>query len=346
MRTYIIRRCLQSFIVFGAILIIVFSMLQITGNPAAVLMPLDSTEEDIQAFSKEMGFDQPIPIQFAKFMLGSDLVDDLLGADREKVKVDELERDPDAPKIVRTKGVIRGDFGFSYRHEIPAMGLVLEHFPNTVLLALAAVLIAVVISIPAGVLSATFRNTWIDYSSSVGAMFGQSMPNFWLGLLLIMLFAVNLGWLPVGGFVSPQTDPVATIGHLILPAITIGTAYAATIARMLRASMVDVLRRDYVLVARAMGLRPRVIVWRDAFRNALIPTVTVAGFAFGYMLAGTIITEVIFNIPGVGRMLYESILARDYPLVQGIVLFNVALFVVANFLVDVLYTLLDPRIGY
>jgi peptide/nickel transport system permease protein len=143
-----------------------------------------------------------------------------------------------------------------------------------------------------------------------------------------------------------MVDPLATLAHLILPAITLGTAYAATITRMLRASMVDVLRREYILVARAMGLPPRQIVWHDAFRNALIPTVTVSGFAFGYMLAGTIITEVIFNIPGVGRLLYESILTRDYPVIQGIVLFNVAIFVLVNFLVDILYTILDPRIRY
>ena len=185
-----------------------------------------------------------------------------------------------------------------------------------------------------------------DQGAVLVALAGVSMPNFWLGLLLIMVFAVNLRWLPAGGFVSPMVDPMATLAHLVLPAITLGTAYAATITRMLRASMVDVLQRDYILVARAMGLRERRIVWHDATRNALIPTVTVAGFAFGYMLAGTIIVEVIFNIPGVGRLLYESILTRDYPVVQGIVLFNVAIFVIVNFAVDLIYTMLDPRIRY
>ena len=338
MRTYIIRRCLQSFIVFGAILIIVFSMLQITGNPAAVLMPLDSTEEDIQAFSKEMGFDQPIPIQFAKFILGSDLVDDLLGADREKVKVDELERDPDAPKIVRTKGVIRGDFGFSYRHEIPAMGLVLEHFPNTVLLALAAVLIAVVISIPAGVLSATFRNTWIDYSSSVGAMFGQSMPNFWLGLLLIIFFAVYLGWLPTSGFDAWY--------YIILPAITAGLYATARITRLVRSQMLDVLGMDYVRTARSKGIVEWIVVVRHALKNASIPVVTLVGFELGILLGGTVVTEAVFAWPGVGFLVVDAINNQDYPIVQAAVALLAFVFVFVNLVVDILYAWLDPRISY
>ena len=327
MRTYIIRRCLQSFIVFAAILVIVFSMLQITGNPAAVLMPLDSTEEDILAFSKEMGFDQPIPIQFAKFMLGSDLVDDLLGAERPKVQIDEADRDNDAPKIVRTKGVIRGDFGFSYRHEIPAMGL-----------ALVALLIAVVISIPAGVLSATFRNTWIDYTSSVGAMFGQSMPNFWLGLVLIIVFAVYLGWLPTSGFEAWY--------YIILPAVTAGLYATARITRLVRSQMLDVLGMDYVRTARSKGIVEWLVVVRHALKNASILVVTLVGFELGILLGGTVVTEAVFAWPGVGFLVVDAINNQDYPIVQAAVALLAFVFVFVNLVVDILYAWLDPRISY
>ena len=312
-RLFLLQRLISLLLVLFGGSIAIFAILRfLPGDPVVVMLGFEYNPEVVEEMRRELGFDKPPPIQYLDWIAG----------------------------------VLQGDLGRSYFLRRDVTDLLIARFPTTLMLACASLLVALLIALPAGVIAAVNKGRAVDHLCRLAALAGVSMPNFWLGLLLIMLFAVNLGWLPVGGFVSPQTDPVATIGHLILPAITIGTAYAATIARMLRASMVDVLRRDYVLVARAMGLRPRVIVWRDAFRNALIPTVTVAGFAFGYMLAGTIITEVIFNIPGVGRMLYESILARDYPLVQGIVLFNVALFVVANFVVDVLYTLLDPRIGY
>ena len=312
-RLFLLQRLISLLLVLIGGSIAIFAILRfLPGDPVVVMLGFEYNPEVVEEMRRELGFDKPPPIQYLDWITG----------------------------------VLQGDLGRSYFLRRDVTDLLFARFPTTLMLACASLLVALLIALPAGVIAAVNKGRAVDHICRLASLAGVSMPNFWLGLLLIMLFAVNLGWLPVGGFVSPQTDPVATIGHLILPAITIGTAYAATIARMLRASMVDVLRRDYVLVARAMGLRPRVIVWRDAFRNALIPTVTVAGFAFGYMLAGTIITEVIFNIPGVGRMLYESILARDYPLVQGIVLFNVALFVVANFLVDVLYTLLDPRIGY
>ena len=312
-RLFLLQRLLSLILVLFGGSIALFAILRfLPGDPVVVMLGSEYNPEVVEEMRHELGFDKPAPIQYLDWIMG----------------------------------VVQGDLGRSYFLRRDVTDLLLARFPTTLMLASASLLVALLIALPAGVIAAVNKGRAVDHLCRLAALAGVSMPNFWLGLLLIMVFAVNLGWLPPGGFVSPQTDPVATIGHLILPAITIGTAYAATIARMLRSSMVDVLRREYVLVARAMGLRPRVIVWRDAFRNALIPTVTVAGFAFGYMLAGTIITEVIFNIPGVGRMLFESILARDYPLVQGIVLFNVALFVLANFLVDILYTLLDPRIGY
>ncbi len=336
MRAYIIRRVLQSLIVFAAILVIVFSMLQITGNPAAILMPLEASDEEVAAFSKEMGFDQPLPVQFAKFILGSDTVDSLMGVEITTVSTAEVDRD--APERVKLRGVIRGDFGFSYRHEIPAMGLVLEHFPNTVLLALTAVVIAILISIPAGVLSATFRNTWIDYSSSIGAMFGQSMPNFWLGLMLIMFFAVYLKWLPTSGFEAWY--------YIILPAVTAGLYATARITRMVRSQMLDVLGMDYVRTARSKGIVEWVVVVRHALKNAAIPVVTLVGLELGILLGGTVVTEAVFAWPGVGFLVVDAINNQDYPIVQAAVALLAFVFVFVNLFVDILYAWLDPRIAY
>jgi peptide/nickel transport system permease protein len=310
MWTYVIRRCLQSLVVFGAILILVFLMLQITGDPAAVLMPLDASADDLQAFRQEMGFDKPLYVQFSRFLFGG-------------------------PK---TKGVIRGDFGFSYRHEIPAMGLVLEHFPNTVILALVAVTIAIVISIPTGVLSAVFRNSWIDYTCSVIAMAGQSMPNFWLGLLLILFFAVSLRWLPTSGFEAWY--------YVILPAVTAGLYATARIMRMVRSQMLEVLHMDYVRTARAKGLAEWLVVFRHALKNATIPVVTLVGLELGILLGGTVVTEAVFAWPGVGFLVVDAISNQDYPVVQAAVALLAFVFVGINLVVDLLYAWLDPRISY
>ncbi len=310
MRAYIVRRCLQSLLVLGAILVIVFLMLQITGDPAAVLMPLDATEEDIAAFSKEMGFDRPLHIQFYNFLFG----------------------------FGDSKGVLRGDFGFSYRHEIPAMGLVLEHFPNTVLLAFSAVVVALVISIPAGILSATFRNTWIDHTSTVGAMFGQSLPNFWLGLMLIIVFAVELRWLPTSGFEGPE--------YIILPAVTAGLYATARITRMMRSGMLEVLEMDYVRTARSKGIVEYLVIVRHALKNASIPVVTLIGLELGILLGGTVVTEAVFAWPGVGFLVVDAISNQDYPIVQAAVALLSFVFVGVNLAVDILYAWLDPRISY
>jgi peptide/nickel transport system permease protein len=310
MTTYVIRRCIQSLIVFAAILVIVFLMLQITGDPAAVLMPLDASEEDLRAFRQEMGFDKPLYLQFGRFLFGG-------------------------PK---TDGVMRGDFGFSYRHEIPALGLVLEHFPNTALLAVMAVVIAMIIAVPAGVLSAVFRNSWIDYVCSVGAMLGQSMPNFWLGLLLILLFAVHLRWLPTSGFEAWY--------YIILPAFTAGLYATARIMRLVRSQMLEVLGMDYVRTARSKGVAEWLVVFRHALKNAAIPVVTLIGLELGILLGGTVVTEAVFGWPGVGYLVVDAISNQDYPVVQAAVALLAFVFVGVNLAVDVLYGWLDPRISY
>ncbi len=310
MRAYTIRRALQSLIVFNVVLLIVFLMLHLTGDPASVLMPEDSTREEIAEFSKAMGFDEPLHIQYFRFIFG----------------------------YGRSKGVIRGDFGFSYRHNLPAMHLVLEHFPATIQLALAAVLISVVVALPAGVLAATFRNTWIDYVSTIGAMLGQSMPNFWLGLMLIMIVAVGLDLLPTSGYEGAE--------YIILPALTAGLYQTARITRMVRSGMLEVLESDYIRTARSKGLIERVVVSRHALKNASIPVVTLVGLELGILLGGTVVTEVVFAWPGVGYLVVDAIYNHDYPVVQAAVTLLSCIFVGINLGVDLLYAWLDPRIVY
>ncbi|MED5578984.1 MAG: ABC transporter permease [Nitrospinota bacterium] len=312
MKTYIIRRTLQSLIVFCAILVIIFSMLWLTGNPAEILLPVDADQEAIDELSKEMGFDQPLYIQFGYYLFGN--------------------------PHQGTGGLIRGDFGISSNHEIDALELVLQHFPNTITLAVCAVCIAVILSIPLGVLSATFRNTWIDYSSSVCAMFGQSMPNFWFGLLLILFFAVWWKVLPTSGYENWT--------YLILPSATAGIYATARITRMVRSQMLDVLEMDYVRTARSKGLVEWVVVILHALKNASIPIVTLIGLELGILLGGTVVTETIFSFPGVGYLVVDAIATQDFPVVQAAVALLSFSFVFVNLFVDILYAWLDPRITY
>ena len=311
LRFYILQRLFSLVIVLiGSSGLVFLIMRALPGDPASAMMGLDTTPEMVEAMRRQLGLDQPLGKQYWDWVVAA----------------------------------LQGDFGRSLAMRREVTDLVMSRFPITLLLSVLALIIAFLIAIPAGVLAAVRKGTWVDHVSRVVALAGVSMPSFWLGLLLILLFSSVLGWLPPGGYVSPLEDFRLGMAHIILPAFTLGTYYAATIARMLRSSMLDVLNRDYILVAESLGISRRVVIWRDAFKNGLIPTLTVSGFAFGYMLSGTILIEVIFNIPGLGRLLYDGISYRDYTLVQGVVLFNIAIFVVVNFIVDVLYAVLDPRI--
>ena len=311
LRLYLLQRLASLVVVvFGASVLIFLIMRLLPGDPVLAMLGFDTTPEIVAEMRAEMGLDQPLVVQYGLWL----------------------------------RDALTGDLGYSIIIQSTVTDLLAARFPVTLHLAVLSLVVALAVAVPAGVFAAVHKGRRLDHLSRFAALAGVSMPNFWLGLLLMLLFAVTLGWLPVGGYVPLGEDVLASNASLLLPAVTLGTAYAATIMRMLRASMLDVLGRDYVAVARAFGLKERVVIWHDAFLNALIPTLTVSGFAFGYMLAGTIIVEVIFNIPGVGRLLYESILTRDYPLVQGIVLFNITLFVAVNFLVDVLYSVIDPRV--
>ncbi len=304
MGRFILRRLFLLIPVLIGVSIIAFLILHLApGDPAELLAGEEATQEDIMRIRQQFGLDKPLYVQYFRFI----------------------------------KGIFTGEL-ISLKFEMPVMQVMWPRIINTIKLSLASILIAVLIGIPAGVLSATHRHSWIDYISMVAALMGVSMPVFWWGLILILLFAVTLGILPSGG--------IGGIRHIILPAVVLGTASTAIIARMTRSSMLDVLRQDYITTARAKGLPERIVIYRHALRNALIPTVTVVGLQFGYMLAGAVLTETVFSWPGVGRLLVDSILARDFPVVQASLLIIATIFVLVNLAVDILYAFLDPRIRY
>jgi peptide/nickel transport system permease protein len=302
MKVYLFRRFLQSVLVLLGVSFVVFAILFLTGDPALVLLPPDASLEDIAKFRKEMGFDQPFLVQYGRFLYGA----------------------------------VRGDFGQSVRHGEPAFDLVMERMPATFELSGAALLIALCLAIPAGIVSAVRRNSVLDYVSTVVALLGQSMPTFWLGIMLILLFSVQLNLLPSSGRGSWQ--------HMLLPAVTLGLFTTARITRLTRSGMLEVLNQDYIRTARAKGVANPPVVWKHALKNAAIPIVTIVGIELGTLLGGSVITETIFAWPGVGRLSVQAIYNRDYPVVQAAVFTLSATFVLVNLIVDVLYTYLDPRI--
>ena len=231
----------------------------------------------------------------------------------------------------------RGDLGRSIHTRRPVVDMILERYPATLALAVTALLVALAVALPLGVISAVKRNTVLDNLSMLGALLGISMPNFWLGPLLIIFFSINLGWLPVSGAGGPA--------HLVLPALTLGTSMAAILTRMTRSSMLEVINEDYVTTARAKGLSPMKVIFKHAFKNAVIPILTLVGLQFGGLLAGSIITETIFSWPGIGSLVVNAIYSRDFPLLQGLVMTIALSYVVVNLLTDLCYAKADPRIS-
>jgi peptide/nickel transport system permease protein len=302
MRTFLFRRLLQSLVVLFGVSFVVFAILHLTGDPALVLLPPDASPEDVRRFREVMGFNDPFFVQYGRFL----------------------------------KGALQGDFGQSVRHGEPAFGLVLERMPATFELAGAALALALCLAIPAGIVSAVRRNTALDYLATVVALFGQSLPTFWLGIMLILLFSVQFHLLPSSGR--------GTLEHLILPAVTLGLFTTARITRLTRSGMLEVLNQDYIRTARAKGVSDPPVVWKHALKNAAIPIVTIVGIELGTLLGGSVITETIFAWPGVGRLSVQAIANRDYPVVQAAVFLLASTFVLVNLLVDVVYTYLDPRI--
>lgn len=302
---YILRRILMLIPVMLGVALVSFSLLQmVPGDPAEVLAGEEATQEDIQRIRQEYGLDRPLLVQYARFVLNA----------------------------------VRGDLGVSIQSRHPVRELLLQRLAFTLQLSLVSILVAVALGLLAGIISSTRQYSFFDTASMLGALFGISMPIFWLGLLLILIFAVKLRVLPSGG--------TGTLTHLILPAIALGSASAAVIARMTRATMLEVIRQDYLRTARATGHPERRVVFRYALKNAMIPLLTVLGIEFGLMLGGAVLTETVFSLPGIGRLLVEGIFTRDYPVVQGAMMLVAATFVLVNLLTDVAYAFCDPRIRY
>ncbi len=305
MRRYILRRIgLLVPVVIGVVTVVFLIVHFIPGDPVEIMLGEQALAVDKETLRRQMGLDKPLHVQY----------------------VDFLAR------------LARGDLGRSLHTKRPVLESIVRRLPATLELALAAMVVALVLAIPLGLLSAYKKDTVVDQGSMLFALLGISMPNFWLGPLLIIVFSLKLGWLPVSGRGS--------LAHVVLPAITLGTAMAAILTRMTRASMLDVIQSDYITTARAKGVRESRVVLKHAFRNALIPVVTIVGLQIGGLLAGSIITETIFAWPGIGRLVIQAINARDYPLVQGCVLVIALGYVLVNFLTDLLYGLIDPRIRY
>ncbi len=270
------------------------------------------------------------------------------------------ERDPEVVAYLRTKlhldeplplryvywvgGVLRGDLGESVRTQLPVLDLIVQKLPVTVELALLAMLIALLVGIPAGVVSAVGRGTAWDYGANLFALWGLSTPNFWLGILMILLFSVHLGWLPASGYESPFVDLKANLAAMIMPAFVLGNAIAAVLMRHTRSAMLQVLSTDYVRTARAKGLSERVVVLKHALRNALTPIITLGALELGTLLSGAVLTEQVFTIPGFGKLIVDSVFNRDYAVVQGVVLVTATTYIVLNLLADVAYFLVNPRL--
>ncbi|WP_206930596.1 ABC transporter permease [Roseococcus thiosulfatophilus] len=240
--------------------------------------------------------------------------------------------------------VLQGDFGFSWRIRVPVSELILEKLPVTFQLGLMAFIIAVLIGVPLGILSAVRKDQPADWAANGAALFGISMPNFWLGILMILLFSVQLGWLPPSGYVPITEDFWQSIATTIMPAFVLGTGVAGVLMRHTRAAMLGAMSQDYVRTARAKGLRERVVVWKHALRNALIPVVTLGTIEFGRLLSGAVLTEQIFSIPGFGKLVVDAVFNRDYPVVQGVVLATALIFVLLSLLADILYMAINPRL--
>lgn len=328
----ILHRLLAAVPVALGVAVIVFFFLRLLpGDPVEIMLgDAAASSAQIEALRRDLSLDQPLHVQLGRFL----------------------------------GGLLRGDLGTSLVRNAPVAQLVWATIPATLELTFATLLFGVAIAVPVGILSAVRRGSWFDRTMMTFAMVGVSMPAFWFGILLILLFSVVLGWLPTSGRLDPGMDLTAVTGfatvdallardavafrsaatHLILPAFTLGVVFAAVLVRVIRSSMVEALATDYVTVARAKGLHPAVVVVRHAFRNALIPAVTVAGLEVGALLGGNMIVETIFAWPGLGRLVVSSIFARDYVVVQAAVMLYALTYVLANLIVDVLYTLLNPRI--
>jgi len=302
MRAYFLSRLAQTAVVVFLSLTAVFAMVRLGGDPVLLFMPMDIQAKDVDEYRERLGFNDPLVVQYGRFV----------GA------------------------ALRGDFGESLRYRSDALGLVLERLPATLLLASSAVLLTLLVAVPLGVACAVRRNRLVDHVGTAATVLGQAVPGFWLGLMLIYLFAVQLRWLPTGG--------MGGLAHLVMPSIVLAAFFSARIARLTRSAMLDALGEDYVLTARAKGLGEGRVISKHTLRNSAIPIVTLAGLEIGQLLGGAVITETIFAWPGLGRLTVQALLNRDFPVVLAAVFVTSVTYTLINLAVDLLYGWLDPRV--
>jgi peptide/nickel transport system permease protein len=304
MQRYILRRLLQGVVLLFVLALIIFALARVTGNPADLMLSEDASAEDRAHLMQALGLDRPIHEQLVTFL----------------------------------SGAVRGDLGRSIRYRKPAVEVFFERLPNTLTLVPLALIAAVVVSIPLGLLAAVYRGTLVDRVCSGVAVLGIATPSFWLGIVLIYVFSIQLGWLPSARMGGPL--------HYILPVITLSAFLVAGMMRLVRSSVLEVLDSEFVKLARIKGLSSTVVLWKHCLRNALIPVVTLFGVFFALLVTGAIVTETVFAWPGVGRLTYEAVIFRDYPLLQAVILLKAIIVLGVNLAVDVLYAYLDPRVRY
>ncbi|WP_283249388.1 nickel ABC transporter permease [Lederbergia citrea] len=309
--SFLLRRMGLMIVILFLVSIMIFSLVNVLpGDPARLILGQEATPEALEALRAEMGLNDPLVVQYFHWI----------------------------------SNVIQGDFGNSVKDNTAVADILIAKIPVTLQLTIMSFLIALMIALPAGIISATRKGTLWDYSGTFFALSGVSLPPFWLGILLIYIFAVTLGWLPPSGYVSMKDDFVRSLTLMILPAITIGIRLSAELTRMLRSSLLEVLQSDFIRTGYAKGLLERAVIFRHALKNALIPVITVSGLQMATFLGGAVITETIFAVPGIGQLIVKSILTRDFPVVQGAVMFMALAVIIINFLVDIAYSILDPRI--
>jgi peptide/nickel transport system permease protein len=312
-KSYILRRLLALIPVALVVATVSFILIHLApGDPAAIIAGPDAPADDVARIRRTLGLEQPLHLQLARWY----------------------------------GRLLQGDLGQSIFLRKPVLEAIVDRAEPTVLLTLSAIVVATVIGVPAGVVSARHHNTATDQAFMVFALLGISIPNFLLGLLFVLVFGVWLAWFPVAGYAPLEDGWLATARSLVMPAFALGLVQSALIARIARSSMLDVLREQYVTTGRAKGLAERVVVYKHALRNALVPTVTVIGISFAVLISGAVVVETVFNIPGLGRLIVSAVLRRDYPVVQGVVLVTAATYVLINLVVDLLYAFIDPRIRY
>jgi peptide/nickel transport system permease protein len=309
----IVKRVLQLIPVLLITMSITFVITRvIPGNPAVSILGPQATAEDIAKMEERMGLNDPLPVQYINYIAG----------------------------------VFTGDLGTSYRYNQPVAGLILEKLPNTLVLALSSLVIALIIGVPVGILSAVKQYSIFDYTAMITALIGVSMPNFWLGLMLVLAFSVNLGWFPVLGMGSLANGLGDVISHIFLPAVCLSFGSMANFARISRSSMLEVIDQDYMKAVRAKGIREWIVIIKHGFKNAMPPIVTVLGMRISSLMTGAIMVETIFSWPGIGRLIVEAINNNDYEMIQGSVLFMAVLYVLVNLAVDIVYLYINPKVSY